>query len=451
MTAKGLLAVVGGLLIFVCLFQSGAQAADPVPNEIVTENLLPGSPPPSGTSAGGRPEHPGLRDRHQRRPGPDGQLQDRHDCRRTTGSTSTARLVRGQRRPPGRHDPAVGRRYRRRPAGVPRSSTARRTTTSSTAATGASRRPGRCRPTPSPGSTSPGRTRRRRRRPRQPHRLHRARRRRRLADLLVQTSDTTWQAYNQYGGYSLYAGPRATPTRSATTGPFTTRATPDRGLAVQRRVPDGPLARAQRLRRQLLHRCRLRSPRRARSSSTRPSCRRATTSTGRPDSGQRRGRPRRRRRTSRSSAATRSTGRPAGSRAPPTAGAPTTARSSPTRKATPRAAEHYDCFGNFDCDPDPDTWTGLWRQNQTGHDGGRPENALSGQISWGDDTAAIQVPASDTGLRFWRNTGMQRRDHARPRTRSATSSTGSSRRTPAVPARPDHAVRYHAPAARTTG
>ena len=50
-------------------------------------------------------------------------------------------------------------------------------------------------------------------------------------------------------------------------------------------------------------------------------------------------------------------------------------------------------------------WTGLWRQNQTGHDGGRPENALSGQISWGNDTAAIQVPASDHALRFWRNTG----------------------------------------------
>ena len=36
----------------------------------------------------------------------------------------------------------------------------------------------------------------------------------------------------------------------------------DRGLALQRRVPDGPLARAQRLRRQLLHRRRLRPPRR---------------------------------------------------------------------------------------------------------------------------------------------------------------------------------------------
>ena len=39
------------------------------------------------------------------------------------------------------------------------------------------------------------------------------------SDLLFQTSDTTWQAYNQYGGNSLYVGGRrpAAPTRSATT------------------------------------------------------------------------------------------------------------------------------------------------------------------------------------------------------------------------------------------
>ena len=42
------------------------------------------------------------------------------------------------------------------------------------------------------------------------------------SDLLFQTSDTTWQAYNHYGGNSLYAGgpgpTAAAPTRSATTG-----------------------------------------------------------------------------------------------------------------------------------------------------------------------------------------------------------------------------------------
>lgn len=69
-------------------------------------------------------------------------------------------------------------------------------------------------------------------------------------------------------------------------------------------------------------------------------------------------------------------------------------------------AEHWNCHGNFDCDPHPTEWTGLWRQNQTGHDAGRPENSLSGQISWGDATTAMQISASDSASRFWRNTGV---------------------------------------------
>ena len=46
----------------------------------------------------------------------------------------------------------------------------------------------------------------------------------------------------------------AAPTRSATTGRSRRAATSAGGLGLQRRVPDGPLARGQRLRRQLLHR-----------------------------------------------------------------------------------------------------------------------------------------------------------------------------------------------------
>ncbi|MCB9113237.1 MAG: DUF4082 domain-containing protein, partial [Anaerolineales bacterium] len=71
-----------------------------------------------------------------------------------------------------------------------------------------------------------------------------------------------------------------------------------------------------------------------------------------------------------------------------------------------QGSEHYDCYGNFDCDPTPGVWTGLWRQNGAGDDGGQPENGLSGQISWGDASAAIEVPASVTSFRFWRNTGL---------------------------------------------
>ena len=57
------------------------------------------------------------------------------------------------------------------------------------------------------------------------------------------------------------------------------------------------------------------------------------------------------------------------------------------------------------CDPMPGVWTGLWR---TGcpeiTDACKPENALTGQISWEGTTAAIKVPAAFRNLRFWRNT-----------------------------------------------
>ena len=53
------------------------------------------------------------------------------------------------------------------------------------------------------------------------------------SDLLFQTSDTTWQAYNRYGGNSLYTG----------SGPGTGGSSD----GIQRRISDGPLARTQRL------------------------------------------------------------------------------------------------------------------------------------------------------------------------------------------------------------
>ena len=106
------------------------------------------------------------------------------------------------------------------------------------------------------------------------------------SDLLFQTQDTTWQAYNQYGGRSLYqsntAGPgriRPGPTRSATTAPSrpavrrrrTRRSTPSTRwsagwseTATTSPTSPGWIATGSG----------------ARSSSTRPSSRSATTSTG---------------------------------------------------------------------------------------------------------------------------------------------------------------------------
>ena len=48
------------------------------------------------------------------------------------------------------------------------------------------------------------------------------------SDLLFQTSDTTWQAYNQYGGASLYTGgpgPQGGAYKVSYNRPFTTRGT----------------------------------------------------------------------------------------------------------------------------------------------------------------------------------------------------------------------------------
>ncbi|GGB92486.1 N,N-dimethylformamidase beta subunit family domain-containing protein [Dyadobacter sediminis] len=62
---------------------------------------------------------------------------------------------------------------------------------------------------------------------------------------------------------------------------------------------------------------------------------------------------------------------------------------------------------NGKCDPST-TWTGLWRSgcDIAGHDGCNPENELSGQASWDGNTGTIQVPADYKNLRFWRNTAV---------------------------------------------
>ena len=106
-----------------------------------------------------------------------------------------------------------------------------------------------------------------------------------------------------------------------------------RGLGVQRRVPDGALARAQRLRRQLLDRRRHRSARRGAARAQRvPLGRPRRVLVGRA-ARERRGGARRRREPRPSSPATRCSGRRAGSRASTAAGPPT-GRSSPTRRPT---------------------------------------------------------------------------------------------------------------------
>ena len=295
----------------------------------------------------------------------------------------------------------------------------------STAATGRCRPPGPCRRRRRPASTSPsscatdtgGAS----------HIVFIVRDDDEHSDLLFQTSDTTWQAYNSYGGNSLYVGGRpgrAAPTRSATTGRSPPAATAARGLR-----SSTPSTRW----------CAGSRPT-ATTSATRPastptaaapSCSAAQgLPVGRPrrvlvgrPARERRGGARRRRATSRSSAATRSSGRPAG-RTASTAPARPTARWSATRRPTPTPRS----IPNADLDRDlarsalqPAGRRRPARERADRHDlhGQRPA------------PTAIQVPAADGKMRFWRNT--QRRHagagpdrDARRRARSATSGTRTS-------------------------
>ena len=111
------------------------------------------------------------------------------------------------------------------------------------------------------------------------------------SDVVVQTSDTTWQAYNTYGGNSLYTCTVACPPGepAALQGrlqgllqpPAQHRAgQPGVGAVPRRRVPDDPLPRGQRLRRQLRQRRRRAPPRPRCCRTTSCSSPAATTSTG---------------------------------------------------------------------------------------------------------------------------------------------------------------------------
>jgi len=65
---------------------------------------------------------------------------------------------------------------------------------------------------------------------------------------------------------------------------------------------------------------------------------------------------------------------------------------------------YKETHNNAKIDPTP-TWTGSWRDPRFSPDGGRPENALTGTLfTVNSGTTALQVPAADGALRLWRNT-----------------------------------------------
>jgi len=71
---------------------------------------------------------------------------------------------------------------------------------------------------------------------------------------------------------------------------------------------------------------------------------------------------------------------------------------------------YKDTHANAKIDPLPGVWTGTWRDPRFSPpaDGNRPENGLSGTIFManGLQVDAIQVPAADGKMRFWRNTSI---------------------------------------------
>ncbi|GCD92153.1 N,N-dimethylformamidase beta subunit family domain-containing protein [Nocardioides sp. LS1] len=215
--------------------------------------------------------------------------------------------------------------------------------------------------------------------------------------ILVQTSDTTWQAYNQYGGNSLYVGsPAGRAYKVSYNRPFTTRDTSPEDFVFNSEYPmvrwlesngydvsyTSGVDTATRGAELLEHKVFM--------------------SVGHDEywSGQQR--------------ANVEAARAAGvnlaffsgneifwkTRWEPSIAGPST----PNRTLVTYKETH----ANAPIDPqDPTTWTGTWRDPRFSPpaDGGRPENALSGQIFTANCCAINMVVGSADGkMRFWRNT-----------------------------------------------
>ena len=329
---------------------------------------------PAGRSAGvgrrrrRRPGHPGLRHRHQRQPRRHGRLQDQHRRDRLPPRHLPHGLLRRPRRAQGRDG---ARRRRALPQNQPACLDRRRDRPHRLRQLGGRRRRGRCRRARVSGIYFAKLVREDGARARATSSSSCATTRGGSA-LLFQTSDTTWQAYNQYGGNSLYVGVARRPRLQGELQPPVHDARPDaRGLGLQRRVPDGPLARGQRLRRQLHHRRRHRPPRRRAPRAPRSSCRSATTSTG--PATQR---------------ANVEAARDAGVNLAFFSGNEifwkTRWENSIDGSGTPyrTLVTYKETHANAKIDPLPDVWTGTWRDPRFSPpaDGGRPENALTGTI-----------------------------------------------------------------------
>ncbi len=219
------------------------------------------------------------------------------------------------------------------------------------------------------------------------------------SDLLFQTSDTTWQAYNNYAGNSLYTGsPAGRAYKVSYNRPFHTRGV-DNGQdwVFNAEYPMVRWLERQRLRRQLLHGRRHRPLRQPDSLNHK-----VFLSVGHDEYW---------------SAAARQC------RAARNAGVhlaffsgnevfwKTRWENSIAGSGTPyRTLVCYkETHANAKIDPTA-AWTGTWRDPRFSPpaDGGRPENELTGTLFTvnAGATTSIEVPAEDGKMRFWRNTSV---------------------------------------------
>jgi hypothetical protein len=226
------------------------------------------------------------------------------------------------------------------------------------------------------------------------------------SDLLFQTSDTTWQAYNNYGGNSLYVGgPGTNPGRAYEVSynrPFNTRATSPEDFVFNAEYPMVRWLEANGY--NVSYFTGVDSDRRG----SQILNHRVFLSVGHDEywsGGQR---------------ANVETARAAGVHLAFFSGNEsfwkTRWDNSIDGSATPyRTLVCYkETHANAKIDPLPDVWTGTWRDPRFSPpaDGGRPENGLTGTIfmvnccaSWPTSTA-ITVPQADGKMRFWRNTSI---------------------------------------------
>ncbi len=190
--------------------RAAGPCGPPVTSVIACENTLPGDPPSDWQVNGaGDSTIQGFATSMSVNAGRDGILQDQHPGEVVPHRHPARRLLPGQRCPQGGLQDAADRHAPADPAGLPQR--CRRHRARSTAATGPCRRRGRCRPTRSPACTSPtwsATTQAAAASSRSSSATTRA-----TPTSLFQTSDETWQAYNTYGGNSLYTCTRQLPAR----------------------------------------------------------------------------------------------------------------------------------------------------------------------------------------------------------------------------------------------